>query len=533
MKRKRLFIIIGIVIVVAVVAAVVIGGRSRNQPGDAESAETMTAFIGDLSASATASGQVQPRRSASLSADRPGRVEEVYVRIGDAVAAGDVLLQLDTADLALNVAAAEQNLKLKEAGLAGLLEEPSAADIAAAEAALASAQAQLDDVLSGPSAEEIAAREADLRAAEANVSSSSYQLRQAQNAVKAADIAAAEAALAAAEAGLLSVEIQYTRNPDPDDIQANTALAQARQQVASAQARLDDLLAGPDQNQVGSAQASLSATSAQRDATEAQLNKVNSDPSVAEVAGIEAQLAQAEASLAALLRGAEAEQITSAEAEVEQARLALADAQAALDAATIIAPFDGLVTAVQASEGEIAAGPLIEVVDRNSLEIILEVDEVDVGALAVGQPAVVTLESWPDTELQSEITAIAPRSMTLPGSALVIYEVHLGLGDSDLPILIGMTADANLVTAEKEEILLVPNQAINADRSNGTYSVNVMVGEEVREVPVTIGLRDARFTQITSGLNAGDELLVGGDSSPVFEFGSGPPGGGGGGGFGG
>jgi HlyD family secretion protein len=329
------------------------------------------------------------------------------------------------------------------------------------------------------------------------------------------------------------VEIQYTRNPDPDDIQANTALAQARQQVASAQARLDDLLAGPDQNQVGSAQASLSATAAQRDATEAQLNKVNSGPSAAEVAGIEAQLAQAEASLAALLRGAETEQITSAEAEVQQARLALADAQAALDAATITAPFDGLVTAVQASEGEIAAGPLIEVVDRNSLEIILEVDEVDVGALAVGQPAVVTLESWPDTELQSEITAIAPRSMTLPGSALVIYEVHLGLGDSDLPILIGMTADANLVTAEKEEILLVPNQAINADRSNGTYSVNVMVGEEVREVPVTVGLRDARFTQITSGLNAGDELLVGGDSSPVFEFGSGPPGGGGGGGFGG
>jgi HlyD family secretion protein len=532
MKRRRIFIIIGIVIVLAVVAAVVIGRGSRNQSGETENAETLTAFIGDLSASATASGQVQPRRSANLTADLPGRVEEVRVRIGDTVTAGDVLLQLDTTDLALNVAVAEQNLKLQEANLAGLVEEPGAADITAAEAAVASAQAQLDDLLAGPGAEELAAREADLRAAEASVLSSSYQLRQTQNAVKEADIAAAEAALAAAKAGLLSVEIQYTRNPDPEDIQANTALAQAREQVASAQAQLDDLLAGPDQNQVGSAQASLSATSAQRDATEAQLNKINSGPSAAEVAGAEAQLAQARASLAALLRGPEEEQITSAEAEVERARLALLDAQAALESATITAPFDGLVTAVHVSEGEIAAGPLVDVVDRDSLEIVLEVDEVDVGALAVGQPAVVTLESWPDTELQGEITAISPRSMTVPGSALVIYEVHLGLADSDLPILIGMTADADLVTAEKEDILLVPNQAINADRSNGTYSVNVVVGDEIEEVPVTIGLRDGRYTQITSGLNAGDELFIG-SASPVFEFGSGPPGGGGGGGFGG
>lgn len=532
MNRRRLFIIIGIVIVLAVVAAVVIGGMSRNQPGEAESSETMSAFIGDLSANATASGKVQPRRSASLSADLPGRVEEVLVRVGDTVAAGDVLLQLETVDLALNVAAAEQNLKLQEASLAGLLEEPSTADIAAAEAAVASAQAQLDDLLAGPRAEEVAAREAELRAAEASVWSSSYQLRQTQNAIKAADIAAAEAALAAAEAGLKSVEIQYTRNPDPDDIQANTALAQAREQVASAQARLDDLLAGPDQNQVGSAQASLSASSAQRDASEAQFNKITADPSTAEVTGLEAQLVQAEASLAALLRGPDEEQVASAEAEVEQARLALADARAALEAATITAPFDGLVAAVHVSEGEIGAGPLVELVDSNSLEIILEVDEVDIGALAVGQPAFVTLESWPDTELQSEITTISPRSMTLPGSALVIYEVHLDLDDSELPILIGMTADANLVTAEKEDILLVPNQAIIANRTNGSYSVKVVVGEEIEEVPVTIGLRDARYTQITSGLQAGDELFIGSDS-PVFEFGSGPPNGGGGGPFGG
>ena len=202
----------------------------------------------------------------------------------------------------------------------------------------------------------------ELRAAEAGVSSSAAQLSQAQNAVKTADIAAAEAALASAEANLKSVEIQYTRNPEPDDIQANTALAQAREQVAAAQARLDSLLAGPNANQVGSAQASLSAAAAQRDAAAAQLNGLSTGAAAAELAAARARVAQAEAALAELTRGPSSEETLAAEAEVEQARIGLADAEAALAAASIVAPFDGVVTAVMVNEGEFASGRVLDIV---------------------------------------------------------------------------------------------------------------------------------------------------------------------------
>ena len=309
----------------------------------------------------------------------------------------------------------------------------------AAEAAVASARAELDDLLAGPSAEELAAQEANLQAAQANVWSSSAQLSQAQNAIKSADIAAAEAALAGAEANLASVEIQYTRNPSPDDIQANTALAQAREQLASAQARLDTLLAGPDQNQVGSAQASLSAVSAQRDASEAQFNKLTSEPNSAQVAALEAQVAQAEAALTNLMQGATEEQIISAEAEIEQAKVNLADAQAALDGATIKAPFTGVISAVNFSPGEFASGPIVTLIDEDSLELILQVDEIDVGNLRVGQPATLSLEAWPEVTLDSEIITISPKGITAPGSSLVVYEVHLSLGETSLPVLSGLT----------------------------------------------------------------------------------------------
>ena len=518
-RKKRVYYIIGGILIVAVIAlAILFIVKPAQETQATENDEIVTAFIGELSANATTSGKVAPKRSATLSVDLPGRVEAVNIRIGDDVQTGDVLMQLDTSKLALNVDAAEQNLRLKEANLAGLLEEPTEAELASAEAAVISAQAQLDQLIAGATPEEIAAREADLRAAEANVWSSSAQLSQMSNSIKPADIAAAEAALAAAESNLKSVEIQYTRNPEPDDITANTALAEAHQKLVSAQAQLDRLLSGPDQNQLGASQAGLSATSAQRDATEAQLNKLTADPTAAQIALIKAQLAQAQASQENLLSGATSEHIIAAEAEVEQARISLDDAQEALEAATLKAPFDGIVTAVNFNVGEFGSGPAVKLIDKDLLEVILEVDEVDIGAMAVGQPATLTLETWPNIELESEISIIVPRAKNSLNNSLVVYEVHLALGDINLPVRVGMTADANLITAEASDVLLVPNQAIDVDRTNGSYSVMLMVGDSVEQVPVTIGLRDNQYTQITSGLNAGDELIIG-YSLPVAKFG--------------
>jgi HlyD family secretion protein len=163
-------------------------------------------------------------------------------------------------------------------------------------------------------------------------------------------------------------------------------------------------------------------------------------------------------------------------------------------------------------EGESASGPVVSLFADDSLEVILEVDEADIASLRVGQTADVALEAFPDSTLVGQISAITPRAAGGQGvssSSLVVYEVHLALDESALPIRSGMTADAHLVVAEREGVLLVANQAINADRSAGAYSVNVVEGETVKEVAVTIGLRDRQYTQILDGLEPGDELLVG------------------------
>jgi HlyD family secretion protein len=467
-------------------------------------------------------------------------VEAVLVEVGDVVEAGDVLVQLEDDALARAVDRAEQSLAIQEANLESLLDGPTAADIAAAEAAVASAQAQLDDVLDGPSQEEIEKAEADLRAAQANVAKASRQLAETRAPSDESDIMRARANVEDAQNALQTAEENYVRTVEceqqadgqwscvPDDHpflseeeevertrRAELQVVQARENLNAAQAELDSLLTGADQDTVGVSQANVASMAAQRDAAQANLDLLLAGPTQAEVASARAALADAEANLADLRAGTTEPQIASAEAQVEQARIALERARNDLADAALPAPFNGIITAVYVSEGELASGVAVDLVDLDSMEVVLDVDEVDIGQLEVGQQAMVTLEAWPEREIESEIVTIAPAANSLVlDNSIATYPVHLSLSQTDLPVRVDMTADARLLTSRREDVLLVPNRAITADREEGKFYVNLVEtgpeGEEtVRRVEVTIGLRDDQYTQITSGLSEGDKVRIG------------------------
>jgi len=234
----------------------------------------------------------------------------------------------------------------------------------------------------------------------------------------------------------------------------------------------------------------------------------------------EAAVAQAEANLAMLLEGASDEKIAMAEAQVAQARISLEEAQDNLDKATLQAPSDGVVTEVYVAVGEWATGLAVDLMDYSSLEVVLDVDEIDIGSLAVGQQAVVTLETWPDEELTGELVSIAPKARS--GAEIVTYQVRLSLDSGELPIRSGMTANAELVTTHREGVLLAPNRAITADRQAGKYYVNLIQGDTATKTEVTIGLRDNKYTEIISGLEKGDQLVIG-EVEEVLDFTQGPP----------
>jgi len=568
-KRKRL--LWSSVIVVLIVTAALIGcaaARQRVQAANAPaSGDVFTAFIGDLSASASASGKLLPQRDVQLALGTQGQVQDLYVQVGDQVQEGDVLLVLESKDLERSVASAEQTVAINKANLDKLLRAADPEDIAAAEAAVTSAQTQLDDLLDGPSDEDLARARASLDSAQARLDDVLAGPTQ-------AEMDQALAALSSAKAGLAAAQARYAALDDQKVIAQNDihnaqlAIDQARDMynmliwsqprvadswgpyspqaaaLRNAQIGYDAAVANytlteindndsslrSAETQVAQAEAALAALNDERTAqiAAAKAQVAQADANLAkllekqttQIASVEAQLAQAKANLEKLLDGASEQQLAIARAQLEQSLISLEDAQDNLDAATLTAPFDGTVTAVHTAVGEYASGVVIELIDTASLRVVLNVDEVDIGSIKVGQPTRVTLESWPDRELDGEVTMIAPKGRNVGG--IVTYEVQLSLDAGDLPILAGMTANADLVTAQKTQVLLVPNRAITADRQTQEYFVNKVVGDSLEKVQVTIGMRDSTYTEITSGLQAGDRVYTG-EIDDGFDFMSGPP----------
>ena len=481
-----------------------------------QTGDIVTAFTGDLSASATASGRLEAAQAAELSFLRSGTIAEVYVVAGDEVTADTPLLQLETAALERDVANATQNVIIQETNLATLLAPATDSDIAAAEAAVFSAEANLADLLDGPDANDIAAAEADVRAAQADLNAAYARLSDQtaaadEDAIQAAQIELELAQVSATQAAeqhstILVTDTDFISDEQLADMElsARTAAVQANATLQAAQETLDELLNG-NASSIAASQASVALAAASLQTAELRLQQVLDGPTAAQIAAAEATLASAEAALDRLASGASGQQIAIAEAQLVQAQISLVRAERTLANATLTAPYDGVITAVNVSIGEQASGVVVEMVAPDSLELVLDVDEVDISNIIIGQAAEVSLEAWPESMIEATVVSVAPRNTAVQGSGLVTYDVYLALGETDLPVRVGMTANANLITAQRSDVLLVPNRAITPDRAAGKYYVTLASGEAVE---VTIGLRDENNTQITSGLSEGDELLI-------------------------
>lgn len=518
-KRRRWpWVILTIVVLFFVLVALRRIRLQRLTREAVQSADVVSVTVGDLAASATASGQVEAQRSADLSLATSGRVSGILVGVGDEVKTGDVLVTLEAADLERAVASAQQALIIQQARLDELRGGASAEQIAASQAAVTSAQLRLDGLLAGPGPQQLAAAEAGVRAANANVWAASERLDLARVGPSQTELLQAQANLDAANNAVSSLERAYQVVLDcclgPTEEQVRFALEAARASVVAAQAKVNELQAGADPNAVAAAQATLGVASANRDAAQANLALLQRGASEAEIATAQSQLAQAQAALDSLLNGVSAEQLATAEAQVEQARIAVQRAENDLTKAQLTAPFNGIVTAIYVHEGEIAAGRAVSLIDTNSLEVVLSVGEFDLATVTVGQRAEITLEPFAATTISSTVVAIGPKSNTATDTGPASYSVHLSLQDVALPVRVGMSASANLTTAERKGVLLVPNRAIIADRQSGKFYVNVIQGGDllsgqVVRTEVTTGLRDAQYTEITSGLAEGDKIIVG------------------------
>ncbi len=199
-----------------------------------------------------------------------------------------------------------------------------------------------------------------------------------------------------------------------------------------------------------------------------------------------------------------------AQTQVESARLNLDAAQSALDDAFVTAPFAGVVTTVNVKEGENLTSmdfskPAFQIIDPENLEMTGMVDEIDIADVRPGQEAVVTLDALPGTEVAGTVTYISQAAKIEAG--VVLYETTIRLQDPPDAVRDGMSATADLVLQKREEVLVVPSQAVMRGAGGQDIVYLVREGEMVSQ-DVETGFRSGRMVEITSGLSEGDTVSL-------------------------
>ena len=220
----------------------------------------------------------------------------------------------------------------------------------------------------------------------------------------------------------------------------------------------------------------------------------------------------------------------NAQTQVSNSAHARQDLQAQIAAATLKAPIDGIVTAVDIVAGLDAPSGDAMVVDSGEIQVTADVVESDLASMALGQTASVTIGAV-DATLAGTVAAIAPTaSNSSTNGSVVSYAVTVAFKDAPRTIRPGMTADITITTDRATAVLTVPAAALRG--TTGSYAVLVM-GEDGQPVatPVQVGLVTNTTAEIRSGLSVGQEVVTGVNTP---QTGSATTGGGGfGGGFGG
>ncbi len=467
---------------------------------DSVSAESETtqilpasALIGPLNAA----GNIELDHTQQVVLKVNGEVKQLAVHEGERVVAGDLLLALDATELERAVARAEIDLETARLELAKQANTSNAAEVVLAAANLLTVQENLAKVLAGPSAEKLAAAQSDLTAAWAKYNDllagpSGDKLNQAKATLMKADIDRQEAQRA---------YDQIAWRNDVGMTEEAARLQKATIEYEHAKAAFGEANQPTAQADIHSA---LSAAQKAQD----ELNLLNLQPTPAEISEAEAKVADAEAKIAKHQDGSIQSDLLAIELKVKKALIDLEEAHSNLRNARVAAPISGTVIETKVKVGERATSGMVAVTIGNISELKLTIDvaEVDISQVHVGQQANITLNALRGQRFTGIVNHIA--SMSKSDRNVVNYPVTIHLTAADLSdIRTGMTAVATLdQPAAPTDTWLVPSNALS--QQDDQTIVKVLRDGSFVSVAVTAGAVQGEWTNVRSAdLHTGDEVV--------------------------
>ncbi len=475
-------VIIGLLVII-IIYFIFFGGKKT------DTATFVLVEKGNIREEVSVTGNVKPLSEVDLAFERGGRVASLNVMVGDKVYQGQVLSSVSNADLTANVDQAKANLK-KVMASAGDSADKTALDFTQAKDSLVSAikdsYTKADDAVRN----KIYSLFNDPAKYRAKLAFSTdiflqEDIEEGKDSVN--DI------LDAWDRTLIKTNI--SSDPETNYTLAKTNLLIIKallDKCATAVNGLSPGSSGNTQTQIDTWKLNISTA---RTNINTAMDTLNNYYDAYKTAGLAIKISK--------------NTTLAEEAGIEQAQAGVASAEAELAKSIIRSPISGVITKVDVKLGEIVSANknIISVISYGDYEVESFVPEADISKVKVDDIARTTLDAYGDTVVfETKVIKIDPAATVIDG--VPTYKVTLRFVNQDDRVRSGMTANLDILTAERAEVLTVPARAIyNVD---GKRFVKVLdISGVAQEKEVVMGLRGSDGkVEIISGLNEGDKVVT-------------------------
>ncbi|MFA5792163.1 MAG: efflux RND transporter periplasmic adaptor subunit [Candidatus Paceibacterota bacterium] len=504
-KNKWWSILILVVIIIS--AYLIISSRLKVTP-----VETVSVEKHSIKEVVSTSGSVKPFSDVNLSFEKGGRVNDIPVIVGQKVYVGQYLASVSNSDLVAQVEQAKAGLK--------------------------SAQANLDALLIGSKPEQIAIQESQVEKADIDLIQSEKILN---DTIVDAYTKSDDAIRNKIDQLFDNPRIQLVKLKfNPNDFQLQSDLEQGRsnietvliswnseiskQKISATLAKNNLDLVNNFLDKVALAVNNLStsnnvsqttidtwksAVSIARSNISLTIGTLNSVINQNKVASSALKIAENQLILAK--SPATSESLASTEALVEQAQANLDNANAQLAKSIIRSPINGIVKKIDAKEGEViqASVPAISVISYGEYEVESLVAEADIAKIKIGDTATTTLDAYgSDVFFDTSVVMIDPAETIVDGVST--YKVTFKFANNDERIRSGMTANLDILTGQKDNILAIPTRSVyTLDNKKMVRIPDLKNSKVMTEKEIKTGLRGVDgYIEIVSGLNEGDKVVA-------------------------
>jgi len=529
--KKKIIIAIIIILVVVFIGYKIFGGNGGPQYVlEPVSYQTVIREVSET-------GMIKVSEQTDLGFKNSGKMNELYVKVGDEVVAGQELAGLDMTQLYIELSEAQANLDVANADYNKLLAGSSSQEIKVAETDLVNAQVSLENYKQTLEDVKIDAQEDLVQAYQDALDELGDAYLDIYNTFNVVDYIENTYFASSDQEGIIIRDnksiIQSALNNTKASIDTigsysdynkidsallitRTALAQTKNALAEIRAvaesgsysvtSADKTIIDNQRTYINTGYTEILATQ-QSISTTRITGESNTNTAKANVSSAEIALQKKKDELDLKKSGPTEETINLYLARIKQAKAQVALTNNRISEATLRSPADGQIIGINKRKGETVQpmDVVIKFLPSGPFQVEVDVYEEDIVNVQVNNYVRVTLPAFPDNVFDGRVISIDPAEKLVDG--VVYYEVNISFEINGQNIKPGMTADVIVETNKKDNVLAIPIEAI--EKKNGVKMVKMYIGKQVVYKNVEFGLEGEDYIEILSGLEEGEMVITG------------------------